>query len=183
MKLTIATATEADLLRAEELTYRTHQLNSTGVVYTSQELQELLDDPDCEVLIVQMDDNYGSYGKIGLALIEKRDSMWVLTLLLLSCRVMARGVGRVLLSYLVNKAATNEVDLLARFVPNDKNQIMLMTYKFGGFYELDTSQYPEEDSVENQDPDQEYIMLKANIASRRVLPSYVTVDESSVSSI
>ena len=163
MKLTIASAREVDLKRAEELTVRTHQLNSTGVIYSFEQLRELIDADDHEVLIIQLDDKYGTYGKIGLVLIEKALSKWELKLLLMSCRVMSRGIGGVLLSYLVNRAAKNDVELFARFIPNDKNRIMYMTYKFGGFVEFE----------KNED----YILLKADMSKLLEVPDYLVIEE------
>lgn len=45
MKLQLAPATSEDLLRAAELTQRTHQLNTTGLTFSVEELSALLTDP------------------------------------------------------------------------------------------------------------------------------------------
>ncbi|HCC36023.1 MAG TPA: hypothetical protein DEQ02_10535 [Ruminococcaceae bacterium] len=163
MKLTISLAVEGDLKRAEELTVRTHQLNSTGDVYSYEQLRELIGSQTYEVLIVQLDDKYGTYGKIGLALIEKDGIRWELKLLLMSCRVISRGVGGVILSYLVNKAISNGAELFARFVPSDRNRIMYISYKFGGF---------REDGKKG-----DCIILKADTSKLRVLPDYIAIEE------
>src|SRR5579864_1392804 len=67
MVFTIAPAREADLQRAEELTVRTHQLNTTGRTYSYAELNEFRQSPQHKLLIAGLEDKYGSYGKIGLA--------------------------------------------------------------------------------------------------------------------
>lgn len=46
--------------------------------------------------ICELIDKYGSYGKIGLTLEE----YWHVKLLLVSCRVISRGIGTVFLNFL-----------------------------------------------------------------------------------
>ena len=71
MELKIKRVEENDLQRIEELTVRTHQLNTTGRTYDYDELKELLNSDKHILLTADLEDIYGSYGKIGLVLIEK----------------------------------------------------------------------------------------------------------------
>lgn len=135
MVMTITPATVADLRRAEELTIRTNQLNSTGVTYSYADLEAMLASPRHLLLVAGLDDRYGSYGKIGLALAETAGSDWTLKLLLMSCRVMSRGVGTVLLHHVMRLANADGARLLAEFVPTDRNRVMYVTYRFAGFTE------------------------------------------------
>ena len=137
MTLTISYAKEEDLQRAEELTVRTNQLNATGYTYSYSELNQFLLSNQHKLLIAGLDDKYGSYGKIGLALVECDESRWTLKLLLMSCRVMSRGVGAVLLNYITSLAKDRNVRLLADFVSNERNRMMYITYKFAGFKEIE----------------------------------------------
>ena len=61
-------AEEEDLCRAEELTIRTHQLNSTGYTYSYDELKDFCTNDAYDLLVVDLNDKYGYYGKIGLVL-------------------------------------------------------------------------------------------------------------------
>lgn len=135
MKLTISEASESDLGRAEELTLRTNQLNTTGRTYAREELSGFISSPNHLLLVASLEDSYGAYGKIGLALVEKRDD-WILRLLLMSCRVMSRGVGSVLLNHVMRISREADVRLLAEFVPNDRNRMMLVTFRFAGFSQV-----------------------------------------------
>src|SRR5262249_13521062 len=56
MAFTIARVGEDDLKRAEELTVRTHQLNTTGYTYSHEELDALRCSPDHLVLIGSLED-------------------------------------------------------------------------------------------------------------------------------
>lgn len=135
MKFIISPAKEQDLMRAEELTERTHQLNATGVTYGYDELNEIRKSDKYKLLICELIDKYGSYGKIGLALIEINETYWHLKLLLMSCRVMSRGVGTILLSYIMNEAKKAGKKLLADFRKTNRNKQMYITYKFANFKE------------------------------------------------
>ncbi|MBF0165424.1 MAG: HAD-IIIC family phosphatase [Magnetococcales bacterium] len=136
MEVTIAPAVEEDLQRAEELTVRTNQLNATGYTYGYEELRAFSQSPDHRLWIAGLDDKYGTYGKIGLVLMETSAEVWVIKLLLMSCRVMARGVGSILISLIRQQASKHGVRLLAEFVPTDRNRMMYITYKFAGFKEI-----------------------------------------------
>ena len=137
MKFTIAPAQETDLQRAEELTVRTHQLNTTGYTYSYDELNAFRNSPDHLLFIADLEDKFGDYGKIGLLLVEKGAEIWTVKLLLMSCRVMSRGVGTILMNHILMLARDAGVRLRAEFRSNGKNRMMLITYKFGGFYEVE----------------------------------------------
>lgn len=138
MVFTIKSAREEDLQRAEELTMRTNQLNTTGYTYSYEELNQLRQSDDHLLFVSSLDDRYGTYGTIGLALVEKEPTYWTVKLLLMSCRVMSRGVGTIMMTHIMNLAKAAGVPLRAHFVPNGRNRMMYITYKFGGFNEVET---------------------------------------------
>ena len=133
MIFSIAQASDKDLQRAEELTVRTHQLNTTGYTYSYEELDAFRCSDQHRLFIADLDDRYGSYGKIGLALIECTAEVWTLKLLLMSCRVVSRGVGTILMNYMMKLAKTAGVRFQAEFVSSDSNRMMLVTYRLSGF--------------------------------------------------
>ncbi len=137
MVLTITPAGEDDLKRAEELTMRTHQLNTTGYTYSYEELNDFRKSDRYKLFIASLDDKYGTYGKIGLCLIETKKDIWFIKLLLMSCRVISRGVGSVFINHIRNEARKNNVALRAEFIETDVNRMMYMTYKFNYFKELE----------------------------------------------
>src|SRR5947199_1101457 len=136
MIFTIAPCREEDLKRAEELTVRTHQLNTTGYTYSYEELDALRRSPRHELLIASLEDRHGAYGRIGLALIEKDEGIWTVKLLLMSCRVMSKGVGTILIHHLLRRTKAAGVRLRAELVETGRNRQMLIAYRFGGFKEI-----------------------------------------------
>jgi len=136
MRFVIHDAVEEDLKRAEELTVRTNQLNATGRTYDYDELNEFRVSDKYKLLICELTDKYGSYGKIGLALVELTEEYWHLRLLLMSCRVMSRGVGTVLMSHIMQECKKDGKKLLADFKHTKRNRMMYVSYKFSNFKEI-----------------------------------------------
>ncbi len=136
MRLDIYPAREQDLERAEELTLRTNQLNTTGRTYSYQELDEFRKSDNFLLLVARLEDRYGNYGTIGLVLVEKQEQEWWIRLLLMSCRVMNRGIGGPMITYIRQLAKDAGVRLLADMIINDRNRMMYMTYKFSRFREI-----------------------------------------------
>jgi FkbH-like protein len=162
MKMSIRGADRDDLQRAEELTVRTNQLNSTGRTFGFAELDALRTSSDHMMLLVSLEDRFGSYGKIGLALIHTGESAWTLRLLLVSCRVVSRGVGTLLLNHIMHLAKEAGVRLQAEFVGTGRNRLMYLTYKLAGFYHVD---YAGEETL-----------LESALSDIQPPPSYLTID-------
>jgi FkbH-like protein len=135
MRFAIGKATEHDLRRAEELTIRTNQLNTTGKTYDYDELKAFINSPRHELYICELQDKYGYQGKIGLALIEVGHDYHHLKLFIMSCRVLSLGVGTVLLSYIMNKAKKSGKELRADFKHTGRNRPMYITFKMSNFKE------------------------------------------------
>ena len=134
MELDISPVTEEDIKRVEELTVRTHQLNSTGYTYGYDELVSMIRDPGYIFLICGLRDKYGDSGKVGLLLLERGEALRI-KLLIVSCRVMSRGIGSVLLACATHIAHRLQKPLLAEFLETEHNRIMYITYKLAGFEE------------------------------------------------
>ncbi|MFB7056554.1 HAD-IIIC family phosphatase [Streptomyces vinaceus] len=145
MTLRVREASTADLARAAELTQRTHQLNTTGITFGQDELASLIRDPGHRVLVAELDDRFGTYGTIGLAVVATGTTgpagtgpraaapPWTIRLLLMSCRVMGRNIGTSLIAAVARLAAAHGARTVAHFRPTDRNRQMLVTYRFAGF--------------------------------------------------
>ena len=134
--LTIERASAEDLARAEELTLRTHQLNTTGRTFSRDELSFFRTSPDHLLLMASLVDRYGTYGRVGLTLLECTPEDWTIRLFITSCRVMSRGIGGVLLNWIAAKASQEGVRLRGEFIPTERNRVMEITYRFANFREV-----------------------------------------------
>jgi FkbH-like protein len=159
MRMSIFSAGEEDLKRAEELTVRTSQLNATGYTYSYDELEMFRVSARHRLLMARLEDRFGSYGTIGLALLECDKVAWTIKLLLISCRVMSRGAGAVLLGHILRSAKANDVVLRAEFLPTDRNRMMNVTYRLSGFTDAGASGRVQ--------------ILQHDLAEVPALPSYV----------
>jgi FkbH-like protein len=162
MTFSFGPATAADLLRVEELVARTNQLNTTGRIYSYEELVDLRESPDHVLLVADLTDKHGPYGKIGVVLLQRSEGAWTIKLLLMSCRVMSRGVGGALITLLRREAKAVGVRLLADFRATDRNRMMYITYKFAGFSDLS-----ETDGTS---------LMEADLNDIPELPSYLVVN-------
>ncbi|NIO80988.1 MAG: HAD-IIIC family phosphatase [Candidatus Aminicenantes bacterium] len=162
MKFTIHEALEEDLQRAEELTVRTNQLNATGLTYDYDELNAFRLSHNYKLLVCELIDKYGSYGKIGLALIEIKEDCWHLRLLLMSCRVMLRGVGTVLMSYIMQEVKKAGKKLLADFRHTKRNRQMYISYKFANFKEVSSD-------------DEGNVLFESDLSMIQPFPPYIDV--------
>ncbi|MFN9086502.1 MAG: HAD-IIIC family phosphatase [Gemmatimonadaceae bacterium] len=129
----IRAASEIDIDRVQELTVRTHQLNSTGYSYSRDELVQLTHSPTHSVMIASLSDRFGDYGSVGVVLLAREGDALMIKLLLVSCRVISRGVGSVLLAYVLKAGQKDGFAVRAEFVPTDRNRIMEITYRLSGF--------------------------------------------------
>ena len=164
MEFSVGPAEAGDLLRVEELVARTNQLNTTGRIYSYEELAALRVSPDHLLLVAELTDKHGPYGKIGVVLLHRTVDTWTIKLLLMSCRVMSRGVGGALITLLRQQAREAGVRLLAEFKPTDRNRMMYITYKFAGFSEVS--------EIEGT------ALLEADPASIPELPAYFRINAS-----
>jgi FkbH-like protein len=160
--INISVANEGDLQRLEELTVRTNQLNSTGYTYSFDELNRFRQSQNHTLIVSSLEDRFGDYGKVGLALLEHQEDAWMLKLLITSCRVMSRGVGAVMLNHIIRLAKAQQVRLRAEFVPTDVNRMMYVTYRFADFKEIGKK----EDSI---------VLLENNLENIQPFPDYVEV--------
>jgi FkbH-like protein len=108
MRLTIRQASVADLPRVAELSERTNQLNSTGHVYSLDELRGKLESERWLLPVAALEDRFGKYGLIGAAVVDRQppwpQDSWLLEHIMLSCRVEGRGIPAALLRWIMGEA-------------------------------------------------------------------------------
>jgi methoxymalonate biosynthesis protein len=111
--VTIAPAAVADAPRLHELSVRTHQFNTTGEAVAEAALRALIASPAHQVTTVRLSDRFGDDGVVGGSIVEFGGGVWAVTLLMMSCRAMGRGVIEALLAWLARSAARDGAAELA----------------------------------------------------------------------
>ncbi|HEX4657431.1 MAG TPA: hypothetical protein VH307_08610 [Streptosporangiaceae bacterium] len=127
-EVAIAPAVDADAPRLHELSVRTHQFNTTGEAVTEAALRTLIASRAHRVTTVRLSDRFGDDGLVGACVIEPgrgvwggrppgadtgSGRVWTVTLLMMSCRAMGRGVIEALLAWLTRSAARGGAQALA----------------------------------------------------------------------
>lgn len=102
MKVVVSPVSQINLSRAAQLTNKTNQFNITTRRYGESDLQRMLDMPDrYQTYMARATDRFGEHGWIILGLIEFAGSAAWFDSLLMSCRVLGRGVETAFLSHIV----------------------------------------------------------------------------------
>ncbi|WP_437201537.1 HAD-IIIC family phosphatase [Planctomicrobium sp. SH664] len=133
MRVTMRRATELDLPRVAQLTQKTNQFNLSLKRRTLSELSAL--GPRFNIFSVEAEDRFGNYGLVGAAILERTIAgSFLLDTLLMSCRVLGRGVEEATLhgiSAVVRSAGGGE--LVAPFVAGPRNQPLAEFLQRTGF--------------------------------------------------
>ena len=115
--------TPVDVPRVAQLTQKTNQFNVTTIRRTEAEIKALLADDQWLVYAIDVRDRFGDYGLVGVMLVVERGGGEAeIDTLLLSCRVLGRGVETVFLGHLLQDLGRRGLRRLrGRFVPTKKN--------------------------------------------------------------
>jgi FkbH-like protein len=123
LKVTVRMAGAEDLGRVVQLTQRTNQFNLATNRYQEAEIMRLLDSGDSAVLLLEVADRFGDYGKVGLLVAGRAGERAEIRDFLMSCRVLGRRVETAFLAtalgLLYERWKVTEVR--AAYVPSEKN--------------------------------------------------------------
>ncbi|MBU6178687.1 MAG: HAD-IIIC family phosphatase, partial [Verrucomicrobia bacterium] len=123
LRIDIAETTSDDLPRVAQLTKRTNQFNANPLRLSEGELSDKIA-AGATCLSVRVSDRFGDYGLVG-AMLQGPVSDETLSgeLFLLSCRAMGKGVERVMLKTLAERALAAGVKTLSiAFTETDRNE-------------------------------------------------------------
>ena len=133
-RVTIEPLEAETLARAAQLCQRTNQFNMTTRRYDHGDLEAILADVDAEAHTVAVSDRFGDSGITGLAILRFVADEAEIDTLLLSCRVLGRGIEDRLLSFLVDRARERGARrLLGRRIATQRNQQTADFYAQRGF--------------------------------------------------
>ena len=123
LQVSIEPPTPADYERAAQLTQRTNQFNTTGIRRLSTELGSLLESGERRMLMVSARDRFGDYGQVGLAVLMADGSRLTVENILMSCRVLGKGVEHRLMAAIGREAESlGAATVVIPFVRTERNQ-------------------------------------------------------------
>ncbi|MBT4701829.1 MAG: FkbM family methyltransferase, partial [Rhodospirillaceae bacterium] len=125
LAIEIEPAKPEDYARLSQLTSRTNQFNIHKAPLDQSSIASEAERSDGECLAIRVTDKFGDYGLCGLVIFEDGAGFIDVKALLLSCRVLGRGVEHALLAKLGTEArARGFTSVRITFVPSAKNQPM-----------------------------------------------------------
>lgn len=156
LRLDFFRAQPEDLDRITQLINKTNQFNLTTIRRSLDEVRILANSSRHRIFGLRVSDKFGDYGLTGVVLIEISTDhfQWMIDTLLLSCRVLGRGVETALLAALADKARAEEArELAASFIPTSKNAPAFSFLPDHGFkavddirWRIDLDEIPKADS-------------------------------------
>jgi FkbH-like protein len=126
LRLELFAVGSEDLGRVTQLINKTNQFNLTTVRRTLDEVRALANSRDHRLYGLSVADKFGAYGLTGVVVVALAPdrATWIIDTLLLSCRVLGRGVEAALLAGLAADAQGDGArELVATFVPTKKNSL------------------------------------------------------------
>ncbi|MCV6637702.1 thioester reductase domain-containing protein [Candidatus Albibeggiatoa sp. nov. NOAA] len=100
LNIRITPIKEAQIERVSQLSQRVNQFNATTWRCSIADVQAIHADPNQTLLTVEVSDRFGDYGLTGAAFLVNEDDAIRVKNLLLSCRVLGRGVEDKLLRHI-----------------------------------------------------------------------------------
>lgn len=131
----------ADLERVTQLVNKTNQFNLTTRRMTRTEVDDVAAAEDCIHLTARLADQFGDHGLISVVMGRVEGGIVSIDNWLMSCRVLKRGVERLMLNALVAEADRRGVtELRGRYTPTDRNSLVSGHFEALGFELSDTEQ-------------------------------------------
>lgn len=143
MKLTLSVNDPALIARAAQLCQKTNQFNLSLKRHTASEILAFMEAKGSFVILGSLTDRFGNHGWTALAIIEHHESpsSWAIHSLLVSCRVLGRGVEQAFLKACLGFLREIErIPITACFIPGPKNGLARDFYSSAGFLDLGESQ-------------------------------------------
>jgi FkbH-like protein len=131
---TFQSALDAPLARAVQLLAKTNQFNLTTRRRSAAEVEEFAAAEGGQAVVVRVRDRFGDAGVVGLALARRQGDSCVIDSLLLSCRVIGRGIESALLAYVGQQAlGSGAKRLVGEYIATKKNAPCAEFYSDHGF--------------------------------------------------
>ncbi len=134
IRLALRDAGRDDVVRVHQLFHKTNQFNLTTKRYTLGEVEAMLADPACDLVVADACDRHGDLGTIGVYLLRSDADVSRIDSFLMSCRALGRGIETALLAHARARARERGATrLIAQFVPTKKNRQTADFYDREGF--------------------------------------------------
>jgi FkbH-like protein len=155
LKIDVFEVRDEHISRVVQLINKSNQFNLTTRRKTEAELTRLLADPNHSVLAWRVSDRFGDYGLVGVAILEHEGESSEIETLLMSCRVLGRGVEKSVfaaVSDLVSRRGTKQ--LVGSYFKTNKNQLVAGLYADYGFEQISPERWVLDDMAKSKWPEE-----------------------------
>lgn len=164
MELKITSLDEFNVSRIAQMTQKTNQFNLTTHRYTEPDLRKFASE-GWLIYCLSVKDKFGDNGITGAILLKPHSGAYEIDTLLLSCRILGKGIEHAFLSVILNILNQKGIrELKAFYMPTEKNAQVAFFYDKAGF-SLDA-----QDSLGNKS----YLFI---IKEKRIIESYYKIKE------
>ena len=139
MVVDIRYATKFTIPRVAQQTQKTNQFNLTTRRYNESEIQHFAERPDSDVFTLKLADRFGDSGIVGTCILLYETDKAVIDTLLLSCRILGRGVEEVFVHYILKHARNRKCKtIIGEYTKTTKNMQVEFFYSKMGFVEMNS---------------------------------------------
>lgn len=127
-----------EIPRVAQLTQKTNQFNLTTLRRTEGEIGRLVDDATAEVVALRLRDRFADLGLVGVAILHHEGHRATIEALLMSCRVLGRGVEDAFVADLAARSIARGAEILSgRYAATARNAQVATFYRDRGFRPTD----------------------------------------------
>ena len=123
IELAVSEDDPSSIARLAQLTEKTNQFNIKKRLFSEIEIEQFMRREDYAVFHARAIDQFGDQGIIAFALVRKGTSLWHVESLLMSCRVIGRGIEDAFMTAIAQRAGeagAQYIDIV--FEPTEKNE-------------------------------------------------------------
>ncbi|MBV9823132.1 MAG: HAD-IIIC family phosphatase, partial [Actinobacteria bacterium] len=139
ISLEVEPITPFGVARVAQMAARTNQFNLTGIRFDEARTAAMASDPGHLVASLSVSDRFGDEGVVGALWVECGADTWRVLNMVLSCRVLSRGIELAAVDWLARRASdAGATTLQGSFVPSAKNGAAAGFWKRAGFAPADS---------------------------------------------
>lgn len=137
MNATIAPIDELSFDRVVQLIGKTNQFNVTTRRHSRETVRGMVADPTWVHLTARLEDRFADHGLVAVALASEDDGVLDIDTLLMSCRVIGRGLETALIEELIAVAVERDLPVVrAHYQPTERNRLVRDLWTDHGFREV-----------------------------------------------
>lgn len=134
MTASIAPFQDVDVPRISQLINKSNQFNLTTRRYSEADVLRVSHESDKRGFTIRLEDKFGDYGLIAVVICQIETSRLTIDTLLMSCRVLERGVEQEIFNKIQRIAADAQIsEIVGHFIPTAKNMMVSDLYAKYGF--------------------------------------------------